>query len=104
MNLDLTDDETVVLLRELDNIIEGDRFPLSPRILTLKAIRAKLRPEPTASHCQRRSIMSRHVWAEGDGGRAASAIRCRQGEDRREAFNRRGRRANGKFFHKGLEL
>ena len=26
--------------------IENDRFPLSPRILTLKDIRAKLKPEP----------------------------------------------------------
>jgi hypothetical protein len=32
--------------RTIDNIIDGDRFPLSPRIMTLKAIRAKLRPEP----------------------------------------------------------
>ena len=46
MHLDLSDDETAALLRELDHIIDGDRFPLSPRILTLKAIRAKLRPEP----------------------------------------------------------
>jgi hypothetical protein len=46
MHLDLSDDETAALLRELDQIIEGDRYPLSPRILTLKAIRAKLRPEP----------------------------------------------------------
>jgi hypothetical protein len=46
MTLDLTGDETAVLLRELDHIIDSDRFPLSPRILTLKAIRAKLRPEP----------------------------------------------------------
>ena len=45
MNLDLTDDETALLLRELDNIIENDRFFLSPRIQTLKAIRAKIRPE-----------------------------------------------------------
>jgi hypothetical protein len=46
MHLDLSDDETAALLRELDNIIDNGRFPLSPRILTLKAIRAKLRPEP----------------------------------------------------------
>jgi hypothetical protein len=46
MNLDLSDEETTALLRELDDIIENDRFPLSPRILALKAIRAKLRPEP----------------------------------------------------------
>jgi hypothetical protein len=46
MNLDLTDDETAALLRELDNIIENDRFFLSPRIQTLKVIRAKLKPYP----------------------------------------------------------
>jgi hypothetical protein len=46
MNLDLTDEETAVLLKELDNIMEGDRYFLSQRIKTLKAIRAKIRPEP----------------------------------------------------------
>ena len=46
MNLDLTDEETVALLRELDGLIDGDRYFMSPRIKTLKAIRAKMRPEP----------------------------------------------------------
>jgi len=46
MNLDLTDEETALLLRELDNLIDGDRYFMSPRIKTLKAIRAKIRPEP----------------------------------------------------------
>ena len=46
MNLDLTDEEIATLLRELDRIIENDRFPLSPRVRTLKQIRAKIRPEP----------------------------------------------------------
>ena len=46
MNLDLTDEETAALLRELDVLIDGDRYFLSPRIKTLKAIRAKIRPEP----------------------------------------------------------
>ena len=46
MNLDLTDEETAVLLKELANIMEGDRYFLSQRIKTLKAIRAKIRPEP----------------------------------------------------------
>jgi hypothetical protein len=41
MILDLTDEETAVLLRELDQIIDGDRYFLSPRIQILKAIRAK---------------------------------------------------------------
>jgi hypothetical protein len=46
MNLDLTDEESAALIRELDRIIDDDRYPLSPRIMTLKAILAKLRPEP----------------------------------------------------------
>jgi hypothetical protein len=32
-------------IEKLDRIIDGDRFPLSPRIQTLKAIRTKIRPE-----------------------------------------------------------
>jgi hypothetical protein len=46
MTLDLTDDEAALLLRELTGIIDGDRYFLSDRIKTLKAIRAKIRPEP----------------------------------------------------------
>jgi hypothetical protein len=45
--LDLTDEQTTTLLSELDRIIDGDRFPLSPRILTLKDIRAMMRPGST---------------------------------------------------------
>jgi hypothetical protein len=47
MNIDLSDHEAAVLLRELDQIIDGDKYFLSPRVRTLKAIRAKIRPEPT---------------------------------------------------------
>jgi len=32
-------------VRLLSEAIDGDRFPLSTRILTLKAIRSKIRPE-----------------------------------------------------------
>jgi hypothetical protein len=46
MNLDLTDGEAAALLRELDGLIDGDGYFLSPRIKILKAIRAKIRPEP----------------------------------------------------------
>jgi hypothetical protein len=46
MNLDLTDEEAAALLRELDHIIDGDRYILSSRIQTLTAIRDKLRPPP----------------------------------------------------------
>jgi hypothetical protein len=46
MNLELSDEETAALLAELDRIIRDDRYPLSPRIRMLRAIRAKLRTEP----------------------------------------------------------
>jgi hypothetical protein len=46
MNLELTEEEAAALFRELDSIIAADRYFLSPRITTLKAIRSKIRPEP----------------------------------------------------------
>ena len=45
-HLDLTDDEAAALTQELHEIVENDRYPFSPRIQTLRAILAKLRPEP----------------------------------------------------------
>jgi hypothetical protein len=46
MQLDLTDNETAALTRLLSKAIDEDRYPLSPRIQTLKAILGKIRPEP----------------------------------------------------------
>jgi len=46
MPLDLTNEETSALVRLLTNAIDGDRYPLSPRVQTWKGIRAKLRPQP----------------------------------------------------------
>ena len=46
MHLDLSDEETAALTQELHKIVENDRYPFSPRIRTLTAILAKLRPEP----------------------------------------------------------
>jgi hypothetical protein len=36
MHLELTDEQTEALIRELAQIIDGDRYPLSPRIVALK--------------------------------------------------------------------
>jgi hypothetical protein len=44
MNLDLTDAETAALIRLLRDTIDGDRYPLSPRLAPLKAILAKIEP------------------------------------------------------------
>ena len=46
MNLELTDEQTEALIRELSLIIEYDRYRLSPRIRVLKDILGQLRPEP----------------------------------------------------------
>jgi hypothetical protein len=49
MNLDLTVTEAEALAQELAHIIDRARYPLSPRIQTLRAILGKLRPEPARS-------------------------------------------------------
>jgi hypothetical protein len=46
MTLDLHEDETAALIRLLRDAIDRDRYPLSPRIQTLRAILGKLKPEP----------------------------------------------------------
>ena len=45
-HLDLSDEEAAALVGLLTRTIADDRYPLSQRILALKAILAKLRPEP----------------------------------------------------------
>jgi len=45
-HLDLSDDEAAALAQELHAIVENDRYPVSPRIRTLREILNKLRPEP----------------------------------------------------------
>jgi hypothetical protein len=42
MRLDLTDEEATALLSLLNRAIDDDRYPLSPRIRTLRGIRAKV--------------------------------------------------------------
>jgi hypothetical protein len=46
MHLDCRTEEAAALTQERHNIVENDRYPFSQRIRTLRAILAKLRPEP----------------------------------------------------------
>jgi hypothetical protein len=46
MHLELTDEQTEALIRELSQIVQNDRYPFSPRIRVLKDILGQLRPEP----------------------------------------------------------
>jgi hypothetical protein len=48
MNLELTDEQTEALIGELSQIIDGDRYPLSPRIVALQEILGMMRPEARA--------------------------------------------------------
>ena len=45
--LELTDEQTEALIRELSQIVQNDRYPLSPRIVPMKEIRGMLRSEPS---------------------------------------------------------
>jgi hypothetical protein len=54
MMLDLTDEETDALARLLSRTTDNDRYPLSPRVQTLKGILAKIRPEPVRQPSMRR--------------------------------------------------
>jgi hypothetical protein len=46
MHIELSDEEAAALLAELDRLIDGDRYFLSPRVERLKAIRARIEPYP----------------------------------------------------------
>jgi len=46
MQLDLTDEEALALLKLLTEKIEGDRYPLSPRVRVLRSIRDRLPGAP----------------------------------------------------------
>ena len=46
MNLELNDVQAEALTRELHSIIQKDRYPLSPRIVTLKEILGMMRLKP----------------------------------------------------------
>ena len=54
MQLELSDDEREALAR-FWSAIDADRYPLSPRLAPLKAILAKLDPQPQAHRFRRRS-------------------------------------------------
>jgi hypothetical protein len=77
MHLDLSDDETAVLTKELDDITCNDRYPFSERIRTLKAILAKLRPKPVREPYRHRRCMRPREQPPllGDGGSVGSDAR-----------------------------
>jgi hypothetical protein len=77
MSLDLTDEQTALLEKELSRIIQNDRYPLSPRIVALKEILRKLRPEPEREPFPLAAgITSRRVSSEeGDGESEISVLR-----------------------------
>jgi hypothetical protein len=78
MNLQLSDEQTAALERELTAIIDGDRYFMSPRIQTLREIRNVIRPEqakrsanasPGASQPEREPLPERKHYEPPRGGR-----------------------------------
>ena len=63
-HLDLSDDEAAALTQELHGIVPNDRYPFSPRIRTLRAILAKLRPEPVRKPLPPPKVMRRHASSQ----------------------------------------
>ena len=47
--LDLTEEERAEIVKAIRAAIDGDRYPLSPRVKRLKSILAKLDPAPSAT-------------------------------------------------------
>jgi hypothetical protein len=65
------------LIRELSQIIENDRYALSPRIAALKDIIARLRRSPHASRCPHHGITSRRAGADiGSDGSLSRPLQC----------------------------
>jgi hypothetical protein len=56
-HLDTSEDEAAARIKELHDTFDNNRYPFSDRIRTLKAILAKLRPEPARKPCRRRRSM-----------------------------------------------
>src|SRR5215472_6480048 len=61
MQLDLTDEEAAALINLLTGIIEADQFPTSPRIETLRQIRAKLPGIRMKRHARRGLAKLQHL-------------------------------------------
>jgi hypothetical protein len=55
------DEQAAALQRELRRIIDDDRYPLSPRIQTLREIRNMIRSSRNANRSPRRSVTSRRA-------------------------------------------
>jgi len=77
------------LIRLLRDAIHDDRYPLSPRILTLEGILAKLDPHRSAIRCLPPRSM-RHLEQLRPEGAAAGEVRTRSADDARWCGCRRG--------------
>jgi hypothetical protein len=78
-HLELTDEQTEALIRELSQIIENDRYPLSPRIRVLKEILGMLQSRsPLARHHYPRDGITSRRASDGIVGDEVSGATPRQ--------------------------
>jgi hypothetical protein len=72
MTFNLTDQETATLARLLSEAIDADRYPVSPRIHTLKGILAKIRAGTrTATAAEALRAAARYSGQKASGGALA---------------------------------
>jgi hypothetical protein len=82
MNLELTDEKTEFLARELRDLIDADRYFLSPRVRMLRDILNKIKPEPVpmprkrASNSDASRSLPRTSSARRSSGATWTAKRC----------------------------
>jgi hypothetical protein len=74
-HLELSDDEAA-LIKELHNTVHNDCYPFAERIRTLKAMLAKLRPEPVRDPLQPPKVYT-PLRATAAGGPLEPKGRCR---------------------------
>ena len=65
MNLELTDEETGSLARELRDVIAADRYFLSPRVQTLREFSTRSSRYQSGSRYHHRGTMSHHGRNDG---------------------------------------
>jgi hypothetical protein len=76
MQLELTDEETRALLNLLIDAIEGDRYPMSPRILLLRNPHQVRRGGPGCRRNSRRNSAAMPHHRQRDGQHQRSATRA----------------------------
>jgi hypothetical protein len=62
MHLELAVDDTPAFTQELHDFVENDRYRFSPPVRALRAMLAKIRPEPVGELLPPPKVYARLLW------------------------------------------